>query len=146
MGDHDLVQPALKAVGAEMDFWRVALRPGKPVMAGRLGRTLVTGLPGNPVSAFVTAILFVRPLAARLAGAADPLPRTSMAILGEPLAANGERTDYLRGELRDGRAYASTIQDSSMLRTLARAHCLILRQPHAPAGEIGDSVEILNLA
>lgn len=146
VGDHDLVQPALKALGAQMDFWRVALRPGKPVMAGQLGATLITGLPGNPVSAFVTAILFVRPLVARLAGSADPLPRTSMAVLGEPLAANGERTDYLRAELRDGRAYASTIQDSSMLRTLARAHCLILRQPHAPAAEIGDSVEILNLA
>lgn len=146
VGDHDLVQPALKAVGAEMDFWRVALRPGKPVMAGRLGRTLVTGLPGNPVSAFVTAILFVRPLVARLAGAADPLPRTNIAVLGEPLPANGERTDYLRAELRDGYAYPSTIQDSSMLRTLARAHCLILRQPHAAAAKIGDSVEILNLA
>lgn len=146
VGDHDLVQPALKAVGAQMDFWRVALRPGKPVMAGKLGRTSVTGLPGNPVSAFVTAILFVRPLVARLAGATDPLPRTSMAMLGEPLAANGERTDYLRAELREGRAYASTIQDSSMLRTLARAQCLILRPPHAPAGKIGDAVEILNLA
>ncbi|MCD2323838.1 molybdopterin molybdotransferase MoeA [Sphingomonas sp. IC-56] len=146
VGDHDLVQPALKAVGAQMDFWRVALRPGKPVMAGRLGRTLVTGLPGNPVSAFVTAILFVRPLVAHLAGASDPLPRTSIAVLGEPLAANGERTDYLRAELREGYAYASTIQDSSMLRTLARAQCLILRQPHARAGKIGDSVEILNLA
>ncbi|MBB5708983.1 molybdopterin molybdotransferase MoeA [Sphingomonas xinjiangensis] len=146
VGDHDLVQPALKALGANMDFWRVALRPGKPVMAGRLGRTLITGLPGNPVSAFVTALLFVRPLVARLAGAVDPLPRTGIAVLGEPIAANGERTDYLRAELRDGRAYASTIQDSSMLRTLARAHCLILRQPHAPAAKIGDSVEILDLA
>jgi molybdopterin molybdotransferase len=146
VGDHDLVQPALKAVGATIDFWRVALRPGKPLMAGRLGDTLVLGLPGNPVSAFVTTLLFVRPVVARLAGAADPLPRPRAATLGEPLARNGERTDYLRAELRAGRVYASTIQDSSMLRTLARADCLILRAPHAPAAQPGDSVEILDLA
>ncbi len=76
VGDHDLVRPALEAAGAAIDFWKIALRPGKPMMAGRLGNTAVLGLPGNPVSAFVTAVLFVRPLVAHLAGAADPLPRT----------------------------------------------------------------------
>jgi molybdopterin molybdotransferase len=146
VGDHDLVRPALEAAGATIDFWRVALRPGKPMMAGRLGDTMVLGLPGNPVSAFVTALLFVRPLVAHLAGATDPLPHTRSAILGEPLPQNGERTDYLRAELRDGRVLATTLQDSSMLQTLARATCLIVREPHAPAAQIGDSVEILDLA
>ncbi|MCX8475995.1 MAG: molybdopterin molybdotransferase MoeA [Sphingomonas sp.] len=146
VGDHDLVQPALKAAGAVIDFWRIALRPGKPMMAGRLGDTIVLGLPGNPVSAFVTALLFVRPLVAHLAGAADPLPRPRPATLGEPLAQNGERTDYLRAEIRDGRVLASTLQDSAMLQTLARATCLIVREPHAPAASAGDSVEILDIA
>jgi molybdopterin molybdotransferase len=146
VGDHDLVRPALEAAGGTLDFWRIALRPGKPMLAGRVGETVVLGLPGNPVSAFVTAILFVKPLIAAMAGATDPLPRTFTAPLGEPIPANGERTDYLRAELRDGRAYASTVQDSSMLRTLARAGCLIVRAPLAPAAKAGEMVEILPLA
>ncbi len=145
VGDHDLVRPALEAAGGSVDFWRVALRPGKPMMAGRLGRTIVLGLPGNPVSAFVTALLFVRPVIARLAGAADPLPRTGTAVLGEDLPANGERADYLRAEHDGGRVYASTVQDSSMLLTLARSTCLIVRPPRAPTAKMGDSAEILDL-
>ncbi|MFC3581499.1 molybdopterin molybdotransferase MoeA [Sphingomonas hylomeconis] len=146
VGDHDLVRPALEGAGGAIDFWKIALRPGKPMMAGRLGDAVVLGLPGNPVSAFVTAQLFLLPLIAAMSGAGDPLPPTIAVPLGEALPANDHRTDYLRGELRDGKAYASTIQDSSMLRTLARATCLIVRQPHAPAAQIGDSAEILNLA
>lgn len=146
VGDHDLVRPALQAAGGSIDFWRVALRPGKPMMAGRLGAMMVLGLPGNPVSAFVTSTLFVKPLIAHLAGATDPLPRTSHAIVGEELPANGPRTDYLRAELRDGHAYASTIQDSSMLLTLARSHCLIVRPIGAPGLQVGDSAEILIIA
>jgi molybdopterin molybdotransferase len=146
VGDHDLVRPALEAAGGSIDFWRIALRPGKPMMAGRLGNAVVLGLPGNPISAFVTALLFLRPLIAAIAGAADPLPRTFSAPLGEALPANGPRTDYLRAELVDGRAYASTIQDSSMLLTLARADCLIMRPAHAPPAAAGDIVEILPLA
>lgn len=143
VGDHDLVRPALEAAGGTIDFWRIALRPGKPMMAGRLGEAAVLGLPGNPVSAFVTAVLFVRPLVAHLAGAADPLPATTRITLGEALPANNNRTDYLRAELRDGLAYASTIQDSSMLLTLARSTCLIVRPPDAPPAAAGDSAEIL---
>jgi len=146
VGDHDLVRPALEAAGAAIDFWKVALRPGKPVMAGRLGDAVVLGLPGNPVSVFATTILFVRPLIAHLAGAADPLPRTRIVPLGEPLPATGARADYLRAELIDGRAHAATIQDSSMLRTLARATCLIVRQAGAPEAKTGDSAEILDIA
>jgi molybdopterin molybdotransferase len=146
VGDHDLVRPALEAVGAAIDFWKVAVRPGKPMMAGRLGDAVVVGLPGNPVSAFVTATLFVRPLIAHLAGAADPLPHTRTVELGEPLPANGPRADYLRAELIDGRAHAATIQDSSMLRTLSRATCLILRPAGTPEAKTGDSAEILDIA
>lgn len=146
VGDHDLVRPALVAAGGAIDFWRVALRPGKPMMAGRLRDAVVLGLPGNPVSAFVTALLFVLPLVAKLAGAADPLPRATGAILGENLPANGERADYLRAAHGpDGRVRASAVQDSSMLLTLARSTCLIVRPPHAPAAQAGDSAEILDL-
>ncbi|MES2042419.1 MAG: molybdopterin molybdotransferase MoeA [Pseudomonadota bacterium] len=146
VGDHDLVRPALLAAGGSLDFWRIALRPGKPMMAGRLGDAVVLGLPGNPVSAFMTATLYLKPLVAALSGAADPLPRTRTAILGEPLKANDHRTDYLRAATREGRVFAAAIQDSSMLRTLARADCLIVRQPHAPAAAPGDEIEILSIA
>jgi molybdopterin molybdotransferase len=146
VGDHDLVRPALEAAGAQIDFWRIALRPGKPMMAGRRGEMLVLGLPGNPVSAFVTAILFVKPVVAALAGAHDPLPRTTHAILAEDLPANGPRTDYMRAALNDGRVSVSGIQDSSMLLTLARSDCLVIRVPHAPSAMAGESAEILMIA
>lgn len=146
VGDHDLVRPALAAAGGELDFWRIALRPGKPMLAGRLRDAAVLGLPGNPVSSFITALLFVRPLAARIAGAADPMPRSVRATLAHPLPANGPRQDYLRATLIDGAVSTAAIQDSSMLRTLARSDCLIVRAPHAPAAEAGDSAEILQLA
>jgi molybdopterin molybdotransferase len=146
VGDHDLVRPAIEAAGGSIDFWRIALRPGKPMMAGRLRDAIVLGLPGNPVSAFVTALLFLRPLIAAMSGASDPLPQTLSATLGEDLPANGERTDYLRAELRERRVYASTIQDSSMLQTLARSTCLIVRPAGAPAARAGEQVDILPLA
>lgn len=146
VGDHDLVRPALEAAGAVIDFWRIALRPGKPMMAGRRDAMTVIGLPGNPVSVFVTTLLFVRPLIAAWAGAADPFPPRQTAVLGEMLPANGDRTDYLRAALVEGKVFASTVQDSSMLRTLARSSCLIIREPHAPPAESGEMVEILNIA
>ena len=146
VGDHDLVRPALLAAGGRLDFWRIALRPGKPMLAGTLGDAVVLGLPGNPVSAFVTAILFARPLIAHLAGAADPLPRSQLAVLGENLPANNGRTDYLRGVERDGRVYAAAVQDSSMLLTLARSTCLVIRPADAPAARAGDSAEVLAIA
>lgn len=145
VGDHDLVRPALEAAGGSLDFWRIALRPGKPMMAGRLGKAVVLGLPGNPVSAFVTAFLFLRPLIAAMSGAADPLPRTTAAVLGEDLPANDHREDYLRAETRNGRVFSLGLQDSSMLRTLARADSLIVRRALAPAAVAGDSVETLSI-
>jgi molybdopterin molybdotransferase len=146
VGDHDLIRPALEAAGGTIDFWRIALRPGKPLLAGRLGDAVVLGLPGNPVSAFVTATLFLRPLIAAMAGASEPLPATMIATLAEPLPANDHRQDYLRAKLDKGRATVAGIQDSSMLATLARADCLVLRAPYAPAAQIGDAVEIIALA
>jgi molybdopterin molybdotransferase len=145
VGDHDLIRPALEAAGGTLDFWRIALRPGKPMLAGRLRDTIVLGLPGNPVSAFVTATLFLRPVIAHLSGAADPQPHLLTATLGQKLPANDHRQDYLRAETHRGRVYPADRQDSSMLRTLARADCLIVRAPLAPAAAVGDSVEILAL-
>lgn len=143
VGDHDLIRPALMAAGGGIDFWRIALRPGKPMLAGTLRDTVVLGLPGNPVSAFVTATLFLRPLIAHLGGARDPGPQTRTAPLGTAIAANDHRQDYLRAWTEGGRVHPAGTQDSSMLRTLAHADCLIIRPPHAPAAASGDSVEIL---
>lgn len=145
VGDHDLVRPALEAAGAAIDFWKVAMRPGKPVMAGRMRDTVVLGLPGNPVSAHVTALLFVLPMVAHLSGATDPLPRRRNAILGGPLPSNGPREDYIRAAHRDGQVYPADRQDSSMLRILAASDSLIVRPPHVPAAIAGDSVEILDI-
>jgi molybdopterin molybdotransferase len=146
VGDHDLVRPALEAAGAVIDFWRIALRPGKPMMAGRLGELAVLGLPGNPVSVYVTAFLFLLPLVRRMAGASQVLPRTSVAVLGDALPANGGRRDYLRAWRRDGQVWTARVQDSSMLRALADADCLVVREPLAPAAAVGDSAEILDIA
>ncbi|MGV3455662.1 molybdopterin molybdotransferase MoeA [Sphingomonas sp.] len=146
VGDHDLVRPALEAAGTEIDFWRIAMRPGKPLMAGRMRDTVVLGLPGNPVSAYVTALLFVLPMVAYLSGAADPLPRRRTAIVGSALPANGPRADHIRAVHRDGRVVPADRQDSSMLRILAASDCLIVRAPHVPAAAPGDSVEILDIS
>jgi molybdopterin molybdotransferase len=143
VGDHDLVRPALLAEGAVLDFWKVAMRPGKPVMTGRLGSAIALGLPGNPVSAFVTAILFLKPLIAALAGAANPLPETETGVLGMPLAANGPRTDHIRARFDDGRLVPINPNDSAALKALARADALIVRAPGAPALQPGASVTII---
>lgn len=145
VGDHDLVRPALIAAGAALDFWRVAMRPGKPLMAGTLGDRIVLGLPGNPVSAFVTATLFLKPLIAALSGARSPLPETRRVTLDGTLGANGARADYVRAASAGGAARPLTGQDSSLVRMLALADMLIVRPPHVPPAQSGDSVEILGL-
>ncbi len=146
VGDHDLIRPAIEAAGGSIDFWRIALRPGKPMLAGRIGGAVILGLPGNPVSAFVTAHLFLRPLIAAIGGARDPFPKTITATLGAALPANDQRQDYLRAWWEDGRVIAASKQDSSMLKTLAESACLIIRPPFAPAAQQGDVVDILPLA
>lgn len=146
VGDHDLVRPALQAAGASIDFWRVAMKPGKPLMAGRLGRTAVVGLPGNPVSAFVTASLFLKPLIATMLGAVDPLPPSRPAPLAGPLRPTGARAEYLRGRWQAGAVEALEGQDSAALAMLAAAELLIVRPPHAPAAAAGEFVDIVTLA
>lgn len=149
VGDHDLVKPVLEAMGARFDFWKVAMRPGKPVMRGMLGGQHVIGLPGNPVSAFVTALLFVTPLLARLGGAADALPVLRNGRLSGALPANGTRRDYMRAvAARDGdgwRIAALPVQDSSLLGTLAAANALLVRDIDAPAVADGGPVSFLLL-
>ena len=151
VGDHDLIREALVGSGMKLDFWRIAMRPGKPLMFGRLGDLRVIGLPGNPVSAMVCGLVYLRPLIRALSG--DPAPLDSAgekAVLGRDLPANDLRQDYLRAELhrdRQGTLIATPfeMQDSSMLALLARADCLLIRAPHAPAARAGETCTIMRL-
>ncbi len=150
VGDHDLVQKALAAEGMQLSFWQVAMRPGKPLMHGRLGVMRILGLPGNPVASYVCAMLFLQPLIRALLGQSNHLDQTEeIAILGEALKPNDHRQDYLRATLQPGAppiVTAFDIQDSSMLSTLAAAQCLIIRPPLAPAANKGDLCRIIRLA
>jgi molybdopterin molybdotransferase len=145
VGDHDLVRPALMAAGASLDFWKVAMRPGKPLMAGQLGDSLVLGLPGNPVSAFVTAILFLKPAIAALSGTAEILPRVGTAMLGAPMPAVGARTDHIRARLSENRLFPVGIDDSAVLKGLASADALIVRAAGALPADSGDFVQFIPL-
>ena len=150
VGEHDLVQKALAPEGFALDFWKIAMRPGKPLIWGRLGRTPVLGLPGNPVSALVCAVQFLVPALAVMSGLPAAAPPTILVRTGAPIAENDRRFDHLRASLgtdRDGRPVATPfpVQDSSMLATLARAEALILRSPHAPAVAEGAEVEAIPL-
>jgi len=150
VGEHDLVVEGLEKRGLKVDFWKIAMRPGKPLMYGALGPVPVLGLPGNPVSALVCAILFLLPALARLTGLPAGPPPTTMARLGKGVPANDQRADHLRATLAtgaDGTLVASTfpVQDSAMLRRLALADALILRPPHAPALPEGADVPIIRL-
>jgi molybdopterin molybdotransferase len=149
VGEHDLVQRALAAEGLDLSFWRVALRPGRPMMHGRLGGMQVLGVPGNPVSSFVCAFLFLVPLIRRLAGRQDIERIPQAALLGRDLPANDERTDYLRATLVAGTdgpvATPLPDQDSSLMAPLAKADCLVIRQPHAAAAAKGSDCVILKL-
>lgn len=151
VGDHDLVQAALAREGLELGFWRVALRPGKPLMQGRLGPMLVIGLPGNPVSSIVCGYLFVVPAIRALLG--DPAAgadRSEPALLGRDVEANDGREDYMRASLdtapdRLPVATPERRQDSSMLAVLGQAEALLIRPPHAPAARAGEPCRIIRL-
>jgi molybdopterin molybdotransferase len=150
VGDHDLVQQALAGEGLALSFWKIAMRPGRPMLHGRLGAMHVLGLPGNPVSAYVCAFLFLVPLIRRLMGRTDVEPVPEPAVLGGDLPENDERADYLRATLAAGPdgsqiATALPVQDSSMLAPLAAADCLLMREPHAPAAQAGSPCTILRL-
>jgi molybdopterin molybdotransferase len=154
VGEHDLVQRALASEGLELSFWRVALRPGRPMMHGRLfgdfGAMQVLGVPGNPVSSYVCAFLFLVPLIRRLCGRDDVEPATEQARLGRDMPANDERQDYLRATLVEGPdgpvATPLPAQDSSLMAPLAKADCLLIRAPNAPAARSGSPCVILKLA
>jgi molybdopterin molybdotransferase len=150
VGDYDLVQPALAAEGLALSFWKVAVRPGKPLLSGRLGAMRVLGLPGNPVSAYVCAVLFLVPLIRRLSGRQDIGQVLTSGVLGRDLAANDERADYMRATLTrraDGSFEVTPfpVQDSSMLVPLAAADCLLVRAPHAAAAQAGSPCVFLGL-
>jgi molybdopterin molybdotransferase len=149
VGEHDLVQQALTRLGLQLAFWKVALRPGKPLLHGRIADMRVLGVPGNPVSAFVCAFLFLVPLIRRLSGRADLEPRPESAVLGIDLPENDERRDYLRATLerRDGQLVATPfrVQDSSMMAPLAKADCLLIRDPFAAPAPAGSLCTILKL-
>jgi molybdopterin molybdotransferase len=150
VGDHDLVIESLSARGLRMDFWKIAMRPGKPLIFGWLGPVPVLGLPGNPVSALVCSVLFLLPALARLSGLPSAPPPVTDAVLGTAMPANDGRADHVRATIasrRDGKLTATPfpVQDSAMLRKLAMAHALILRAPHAPPLPEGASVQVIRL-
>jgi molybdopterin molybdotransferase len=150
VGDHDLVKQSLEAEGVTMAFWRIAMRPGKPMMHGRLGGMRVIGLPGNPVSSYVCAYLFLVPLIRALTGRSQVHHVRETAILGRDIAANDLREDYLRARLEereDGEWIATPVthQDSSLLGNLAAAQALLVRAPFAPAASKGTRCDILKL-
>lgn len=146
VGDHDHVKPALESAGATLDFWKIAMRPGKPLMAGTLGEAVVLGLPGNPVSAFVTAILFAQPVIAALSGASESLPKRHLAKLSQPLPAVTKRTDHVRARLENGVATPIGLNDSAALNALSNANALIVRAPGSAAAQKGDTVDIILIA
>jgi molybdopterin molybdotransferase len=142
VGAHDLVRPALSDLGIELDFWRVAVRPGKPLMFA--SSPLVLGLPGNPVSGAVCTLLFLVPLVEALQGR-TPGPNPRHGILGAPVKGNGPRRDHMRARIEEGRLVPFQVQDSSMLSVLAAADALVVREPHAPPAEAGDPCHYLLL-
>jgi molybdopterin molybdotransferase len=150
VGDHDLVKRSLEAEGVAMTFWRIAMRPGKPMMHGRLGAMRVIGLPGNPVSSYVCGFLFLVPLIRKLSGRSVVHHPRETALLGRHVAANDLREDYLRARLEvrgDGAPIATPVdhQDSSLLGNLAAARALVIRPPFAPAAAAGSACDILRL-
>jgi molybdopterin molybdotransferase len=140
----------LQSRGMVVDFWQIAMRPGKPLLFGRLGAVPVVGLPGNPVSALVCGTLFLLPAIARMCGLPAAPPPSTRAILGAAVKENDRRADHLRATIAlagDGTLVATPfpVQDSAMLRRLALADALILRAPHAPALPKGAEVSVIRL-
>jgi molybdopterin molybdotransferase len=150
VGDHDLVQQSLKAEGVNIAFWKIAMRPGKPMMHGRLGAMRVIGVPGNPVSSYVCTLLFVVPLIRALSGCKVTHHARESVLLGRDVGANDGREDYLRARIEqraDGSLIATPVdhQDSSLLGNLSAARALVIRAPFAPAAKAGSPCEILRL-
>ncbi|WP_439574876.1 molybdopterin molybdotransferase MoeA [Phreatobacter sp.] len=149
VGEYDLMRDVIERMGTRPGFWKIAMRPGKPLMMADLGGTRLIGLPGNPVASFVCSLLFLGPLLRRFSGLVDVMTPTEPAVLGRDLPANDLRADYLRSRLTEseGRLVAtpSSVQDSSMIRVLAEADALVLRAPYAEAARAGDPCRIIRL-
>ncbi|WP_017672606.1 gephyrin-like molybdotransferase Glp [Blastomonas sp. AAP53] len=145
VGDHDLIQPALADSGGSVDFWRIAMRPGKPVMVGTLGKAIVLGLPGNPVSAYVTALLLMLPLVRHLLGYQQLGPVIEHGVAGAPFPANGSRQDFMRARIIDGALRRIGNQDSGALCALHLADALVVRAANAPEAAPGDPIDYIAL-
>lgn len=143
VGDYDLVSDVSHGLGMERSFYKIRMRPGKPLMAGRLGDAAMVGLPGNPVSAMVCGYLFLAPMVRRMLRLDQVLTPFQRAILTKPLTANGPREHYMRAVLDNDGIHACDDQDSSLLSVLARANALLMRPPQDPARQIGDEVQYL---
>jgi len=146
VGDHDHVRDALQDAGGRIDFWKIAMKPGKPLIAGTIGDAVLLGLPGNPSSAFVTATLFLLPLVRHLAGARAPLPPVRQAMLAAPLGSGGTRRDYLRARLDGGTITVFDGQDSGRTVPLADANALLIREIGAPPRAAGEQVDYIAIA
>lgn len=142
VGDHDLVRPALEAVGASIDFWRVGIKPGKPLLVATRGDQLILGLPGNPASAYVTAFLFLLPLLRAALGARQALPVTIPARLATAMDKGGSRMEFLRARWNGAEVALDPLQDSGALTPLARANALIVREAGAEVKKVGANVPI----
>jgi molybdopterin molybdotransferase len=145
VGDHDLIKPALGDWGAEIAFWKIAIKPGKPLLVATRGEQVILGLPGNPVSSFVTAFLFALPLVRKASGDLAPLPESAMMVAGEDLPPIGPRREFLRAVSAGGDVRLAGSQDSSALSALAAADCLIDRPAHSPALPAGEAVRVFHL-
>ncbi|MXP25286.1 molybdopterin molybdenumtransferase MoeA [Altererythrobacter indicus] len=146
VGDHDLLQPALEKAGFKLSFWRVAMKPGKPLMIARKGKQILLGLPGNPVSSYVTAYFFLLPLLRAMAGATSPLPQSQIMRLARNIPAGGKRLEFLRGRyVGDGVEPVDAMQDSSGLMALSQSNALIERPALAKKAEIGEMVAVFPL-
>ncbi|TMV08711.1 molybdopterin molybdotransferase MoeA [Ruegeria sediminis] len=145
VGDHDLVGQVAAGLGMERSFYKIRMRPGKPLMAGRMGDAAMVGLPGNPVSAMVCGYLFLAPMVRRMLGLEETLPPFRRARLAAPIDKNGPREHYMRAVLDDNGLRACADQDSSLLSVLARANALLVRPPEDPARDSGDEVLYLPL-
>ncbi len=145
VGDHDFVQDALKAAGAEIDFWQVAMRPGKPMMAAMIGKTILLGLPGNPSSALVTAFLFLLPLVRHLAGSKMSCPKGGIAPVTVDMHSGDSRTEYLRARLENGKITPFGRQDSGMITPLIEANALLVRPAGSPPLKAGELAPYLAL-
>ncbi|MEM8726349.1 MAG: molybdopterin molybdotransferase MoeA [Pseudomonadota bacterium] len=145
VGDHDLVQEALRRWGADLAFWKVAIKPGKPLMVATREKQVIVGLPGNPVSSFVTCFLFVLPLVRSAMGAREPLPASTHLTCGVVLPAVGKRREFLRGVSEGASVRLAASQDSSALLALASANCLIDRLPGTGPVDVGEPVQVFTI-